>query len=345
MTTNPGVLETRELAVGYRTRRGRRAVLEHVELSVAPGDFVCVIGPNGIGKSTLLRTLGGMQPALSGTVVIGGEPLETLSAPELARRLAVVLTDRVTVDALSARRIVELGRYPHSDWIGRIGPRDRDVVEWAMASAGAAHLAGRDFSQLSDGEQQRVLVARALAQEPVLLLLDEPTAFLDVSSRVELMGLLRSITRQSGVSAIASTHDLELALRTADVLWLIMPGGEVVVGSPEDVIVSGALARAFEGRQIRFLPEERTFRWRSAGHGAARVSGTGLPASMARAVLEREGYTVVVDGTTAVDVDVVMTEGGWQLSAGTRSAAGTGFRALAAAIRRLDHVPADGASA
>src|SRR4029079_982164 len=239
-----------------------------------------------------------MQPPLWGSVELGGHALESLSGSDLARRLGVVLTDRVAVESLRVRQIVELGRYPHSGWLGGLNARDEAVVSWALDAVGAAHLSDRDFGRISDGERQRVMVARALAQEPVLLMLDEPTAFLDVPSRVELMALLRRLTRASARAVVVSTHDLDLALRTADLIWLLLPGGEVVTGAPEDVTVSGAIAAAFEGRQIRFHPEERSFRWLTGERGSARVSGTGLRADMVRAVLEREGYTCVRDGST-----------------------------------------------
>ena len=206
-----------------------------------------------------------MQPALWGAVELGGTALELLSASDLARRLGVVLTERIAVESLRAEQIVELGRYPHSGWLGGLSDRDHEVVSWAIEAVGANHLADRDFARMSDGERQRVMVARALAQEPVLLVLDEPTAFLDVPSRVELMGLLRQLTRSGSLAVIVSTHDLELALRTADVVWLLIPGGEVITGAPEDVILSGGIATAFEGRQIRFHPARTQ---RSAGSPA-----------------------------------------------------------------------------
>jgi len=327
-------LRTRDLAVGYRSRRERRAVLERVSVSVAPGELVCLLGPNGIGKSTLMRTLGRMQPPLWGTVELGGRPLESLSASDLARRLGVVLTERVAVESLRVRQIVELGRYPHSGWFGGLDERDRAVVSWALDAVGAAHLADRDFARISDGERQRVMVARALAQEPVLLMLDEPTAFLDVPSRVELMGLLRRLTRENALAVVVSTHDLELALRTADVVWLLLPGGEVVTGAPEDVTGSGAIAAAFEGRQIRFHPEERSFRWLTVERGQAAVRGHGLRGEMARAVLEREGYGVV-RGDAPAGVIVRIDDERWTVSAGGTQASGDTFRALAACVRAL----------
>jgi iron complex transport system ATP-binding protein len=212
---------------------------------------------------------------------------------------------------------------------------DHDVVSWAIDAVGAAHLADRDFARISDGERQRVMVARALAQEPVLLMLDEPTAFLDVPARVELMGLLRRLTRESDLAVVVTTHDLELALRTADVLWLLMPGGEVITGAPEDVIVAGAIARAFEGRRIRFHPQERSFRWLTGERGYAVVRGQGLRAEMVKAVLEREGYAVVSNGarpSVAVAIDDVR----WTASApdeGSDAVNGETFRALAAWLR------------
>jgi iron complex transport system ATP-binding protein len=196
------------------------------------------------------------------------------------------------------------------------------------------HLADRDFSRISDGERQRVMVARALAQEPVLLMLDEPTAFLDVPSRVELMGLLRRLTRESPLAVVLSTHDLELALRTADVIWLLLPGGDVVTGAPEDIMASGAISSAFEGRQIRFHPEERCFRWLTGECGSARITGNGLRAEMVRVVLEREGYTSVVDDRQA-RLAVHVDDEKWTVSVDGVNVTGDTFRALAAQIRSI----------
>ena len=325
-------LRTRDLAVGYRTRRGRRAVLEHVNLTVRPGEIVCLLGPNGIGKSTLLRTLAKMQPALWGGIELGGTDLRSITPIELARRLGVVLTERVAVEALPVRRIVELGRYPHSGWFGRLTDRDREAVDWAIDAVGVRHLADRDFNRLSDGERQRVMIGRALAQEPVLLVLDEPTAFLDVPSRVELMGLLRQLTREGPLAVVVSTHDLELALRTADVIWLVTPGGELVTGAPEDIVLAGAFGQAFEGRRIRFDPEARSFRLLTGSCGDAVVHGSGLRAVLATAVLEREGYAVT-KGTIGCTLAVQTHDSGWRVTANDTERSGADFASLAAFLR------------
>ena len=166
--------------------------------------------------------------------------------------------------------------------VGGLTVRDREAVSWAIDAVGATHLpiATSPSCRMASGNASW---SRALAQEPVLLILDEPTAF-STPSRVELMGLLRRLTREGPLAVIVSTHGLELALRTADVVWLLLPGGEVTTGAPEDVILSGGIATAFEGRQIRFHPEERGFRWLAGDRGTAAVRGDGLSAAMARAV-------------------------------------------------------------
>jgi iron complex transport system ATP-binding protein len=330
----PVALRTRDLAIGYQTRWTRHSLIERINLVVEGGELVGLLGANGIGKSTLLRTLARMQPALRGTIELGGADLRSVTPAQLARCLGVVLTERVAIDALPARRIVELGRYPHSGWFGRLNDGDHRVVDWAIDAVGMRHLAERDFSRLSDGERQRVMIARALAQEPVLLILDEPTAFLDLPSRVELMSLLRQLTRDGGLAVVLSTHDLELALRTADAIWLMMPDGDLVTGAPEDVIVSGGIARAFEGRHIRFHDEERSFRWQGSNRGKATVNGTGLQAAMAKAVLEREGYAIVAEGTWNGALSVETGATGWVARADDGKWGGADFASLATFLRK-----------
>lgn len=330
---SPVALRTCNLSVGYQTRWQRQAVLERVNLQALPGELVCLLGPNGIGKSTLLRTLTRMQRPLSGTVELGGVDIQWITPFDLARRVGVVLTERVAVEALPARRVVEFGRYPHVGWLGRLTAHDHAVVDWALEAVGVRHLAVRDLRHLSDGERQRVMIARALAQEPDLLVLDEPTAFLDVPSRVEMMGLLRHLTRVRRVAVVVSTHDLELALRTADLIWLVLPGGDVTTGAPEDVALSGAISKAFGGDRIRFHPEERAFRLVIGEHGTALVTGRGLPAAMARAVLEREGYVVATDGGHTGTVSVKVDDMGWRLAIGSGEWSGRDFASLATCLR------------
>jgi iron complex transport system ATP-binding protein len=238
-------LRTIDLAVGYQSRHARRVVLDRLNLSLRPGELVCLLGPNGSGKSTLLRTLAGMQPPMSGFVEIGGCDVRRMKEADLARRLAVVLTERPMVGALTGLDVVELGRYPYAGWFGRLSERDHLLVDRALEAAGAGHLATVDFGKLSDGERQRIMIARALAQEPAVLVMDEPSAFLDVSSRIELMALVRRIVQDERLAVVLSTHDLEPALRAADVVWLIMPGGRLLAGAATAVVAEGLVEAAF----------------------------------------------------------------------------------------------------
>lgn len=243
------LLEARKLAIGYRAGGRERVLDADLNLELHSGELICLVGPNGAGKSTLLRTLAGMQAPLAGEVLLEGQPLRTFSSLERARRIAVVLTAPVDVDYMTAWEIAALGRYPHTGISGRLGGHDEDVVNWALRATGAEELAPRPLRSLSDGERQKVMIARGLAQEPAVLLLDEPTAFLDLTHRVETMRLLR-VLAESGVygqplGVLLSTHELDLSLRTADQMWLLRAGKPLQAGSPADLRESGALRAAF----------------------------------------------------------------------------------------------------
>jgi len=333
-------LRATSLTIGYSGKRNKNVVLERVHLQASSGELVCLLGPNGIGKSTLLRTLSKVQPALSGEVEIEGVSLQRLNRSELARRVGVVLTERPIIGALPAYRLVELGRYPHVNWLGQLTAHDHEVVEWAIDAVSARHLAARDTNTLSDGERQRFMIARALAQEPSILLLDEPTAFLDVAARAELMGLLRRLARQEHLAIVVSTHDLELALRTADRVWVILPDRQLYTGAPEDMILKGCIQAAFPAETIHFLPLDRTFRPVIPARGYASVGGAGLTAGLAEAVLEREGFKVVSDASDSLKVFV--SQGArWEAVILGNHAAGEGFAALAKFLRDLPEIVPD----
>lgn len=285
------VLTTQNLAVGYH--RPRRVVAGEIDLSLMRGEFVCLLGPNGAGKSTLIRTLAGMQPPLDGRISLMGKALAALSATDIARTLSVVLTDRIGVGIALARDLVALGRYPHTNWIGRLTDEDERAVSWAIQAAGAMHLAHRNVAELSDGERQKVMIARALAQQPDLLILDEPTAFLDLPRRVEIMALLRKLAHATGKAILLSTHDLDLALRCADRICLLPIDGAMQTGAPEDLILNGAYERAFQSEGVRFDADTGALVLTAQrGHSAVSVSGQGRVASWTKHALERAGFRV-----------------------------------------------------
>lgn len=254
------MLELDRLVAGYSGPRGE--VVAATSLTLSPGAFVCVIGRNGAGKSTLMRTISGLQQALSGRVSLDGRLVADMGPRERARAIAVVTTDRVSSPGLTARDVVEFGRQPHTDWRGRLNAEDHAIVAHAMAEAGASPFAPNPFDSLSDGERQRVMIARALAQSARLLVLDEITAFLDLPGRVEIMALLRRHAEAAGGIVLLSSHDLELSLELAQELWIV-DGGRLVSGTPAKLVDGGVIAGAFDTTDVRFDTAARQFRMRS----------------------------------------------------------------------------------
>jgi len=333
------VLQADGLAVGYAPpRKTPRIVLNEVQIALRGGELVCLIGPNGAGKSTLMRTLAGMQSPLAGRVRLMDADVTTLTPAERARHLAVVLTERLDVGILSAYELVALGRYPYTDWLGGLTETDHAAIQRALAAVGAVELAGRDVNELSDGERQKVLIARALAQEPALLLLDEPTAFLDLPRRAEVMTMLRGLTRTTGCAILLSTHDLDLALRTADRIWLLPAGGPLHQGAPEDLVLSGAFEAAFRAEGIQFDAYTGAFRGSVQPAGIVAVEGDGLPALWTTRALEREGFCVVNAGQS-VPLTVRVTDSGgaphWQVRRGDFQRECDSLYALTQTLREL----------
>ncbi|GEL21268.1 hypothetical protein PSU4_02220 [Pseudonocardia sulfidoxydans NBRC 16205] len=294
-----GGLSVEDLAVGYRGT----AVLHGLTARAEPGELTVLLGPNGAGKSTLLRTLAGLQRPLTGTIRLGDADLLAMPAADRAVQLAVVLTDRVDPGLLTGRELVALGRHPHTGARGRLRPADEAAIEAAVRAVGAGHLAARRVAELSDGERQRILTARALAQDPALLLLDEPSAFLDVSSRVALLGLLRTLARDRGIAVVVSTHDLELVLRLADHVWLVDPAGGLCSGPPEELVADGAVAAVFDTAGLAFDPVTGTFAVADdTDRRAVVVAGQPHRALIGR-VLARHGWSATVDGPAEAEIE------------------------------------------
>ena len=217
MTPAMTAITTNRLTVGYRGHR----VVEDISLSLPCGRLVCLLGPNGAGKSTLLRTLCGFQPPIEGTVTISGSDITTMSADEVARLVSVVLTDRPLTPSLTAAEMVGMGRAPYTGFWGRLSDDDRRLVSEAMQTVGIDSLATRRMGRLSDGERQKVMIAKALAQHTPVIVLDEPTAFLDYPSKVAVMKTLARLAHDEGKTILMSTHDLELAAQLGDELMKI----------------------------------------------------------------------------------------------------------------------------
>jgi iron complex transport system ATP-binding protein len=226
-------LEIQHLDIGYRSGGRCRVVLTDATASLRGGELVCLVGRNGSGKSTLLRTLAGLQAPLGGSLLLDGTPLADLDATDLARRMGIVTTARPDLPQTTVRELVTYGRLPYTDTLGRPTPLDRQVADWAMAQTGLLPLADRRVATLSDGEQQKALIAKTLAQGTDFILLDEPSAFLDYAGRRALMRLLQRLAHEAHKAILLSTHDLELAARTADTIWHL-EGGRLRLLAPHD---------------------------------------------------------------------------------------------------------------
>ena len=256
-------IELKALTTGYRSKRGEHVVSKQITATLQAGELTCLLGPNGAGKSTLLRTLAAFQPPLSGEMLLDGQLLQEYTAQQLAMRIGVVLTERPSIKGMRVREMVAMGRSPYTGFWGGLKSEDEKAVDEAIAQVGIRNLERRQVDTLSDGERQKVMIAKALAQQTPIIFLDEPTAFLDFPSKVEMLLLLRRLAREMQKTVFLSTHDIELALQTADRLWLMgRDTEELIIGTPRELAATGALPRFFSGPGIVFAAEALRFKIR-----------------------------------------------------------------------------------
>lgn len=248
------MIELRNLTTGY----GRRAVATGLNAALRPGRLTCLLGPNGVGKSTLLRTLCGFQPPLGGQILIGGKDTAGMTRKEMSRIIGVVLTERPDVADMRAAEMVAMGRTPYTGFWGTLRAEDARHVDEALRLVGIEALADRMVHTLSDGERQKVMIAKALAQDTPLILLDEPTAFLDFPSKVETLRLLRRLAHEAGKTVFLSTHDLEMAIQLADDLWLLSAEG-LTHGPADALSANGTLERFAATDGLRFDAVRKVF--------------------------------------------------------------------------------------
>lgn len=253
------VLAAVDLAVGHRKGRKTVTVRAGVNVSFPAGQLVGLVGPNGSGKSTLLKTLAGLLSPLAGTVQLGEQRLEDFLAPELARRISVVLTDGTASPHLRVGELVALGRHPYTDWTGRAAPADREAINQALSLTQLTELVGHPFGTLSDGQRQRVLIARAVAQDTPLILMDEPTTHLDLHHTATVFTLLQRLTREYDKTVVFATHELEFSLQRCDQL-LVLEAEGYSMGTPQELITAGVFQRLFPSDEIVFDAATRRFR-------------------------------------------------------------------------------------
>lgn len=295
------------LTTGYNLPKGgRKEISRDLNAALHSGELTCLLGQNGAGKSTLLRTLSGFLPPLSGEILIEDKPLGSYTAPELAKVAGVVLTERIAVNNMTVTELVGMGRSPYTGFWGRLTAADKRIVNGAMETVGIMDLRNRMMQTLSDGERQKVMIAKALAQETAIIFLDEPTAFLDYPSKVDLMQLLRKLASDCDKTIFLSTHDLELALQIADRVWLLSKHHGMESGVPEDLALSGAMEKFFSRRGVGFDRVSGLFRILSDPSGVIAVEGEGIRAAMVRKALGRIGLQT--SGHTDDEAKVTVTD-------------------------------------
>ena len=296
-------LKVENLTLGYPQRHApTRLLVECLSLAAPEGELIALLGRNGVGKSTLLRVLAGVRKPLDGRVTMGGEDVAALAAAEKARRIAFVTTEPVTVAHLRVHEVVAMGRAPYTGWFGSLTEADERMVAESLERVGMAAFHDKTLDSLSDGERQRVMISRALAQDTPLVLLDEPTAFLDLPNRYQIALLLRDLAHETGKTILYSSHDLSTALELCDTLWVMTPRG-VAAGAPEDMLFSGMLEGMFEGTPLTLTPQG-TVQLKRITRGTLRVAADVEPAvaRMVERTATRCGYEVVENERREADV-------------------------------------------
>jgi iron complex transport system ATP-binding protein len=308
------ILSLDSLKIGYGSGKNENVLLPPLVAGAKRGELIAVIGRNGIGKSTLLRTLTGLQQPLGGDITIGGKNIREYSRMELAQNVGYISTEIIKVNNMSVYDLVALGRYPHTNWTGKIEADDHDVIMDALEKTSMVSFGRKFVSELSDGERQKAMIARILAQDTGIMIMDEPTAFLDVASKYEILHLMRMLSGNGHKTIIFSTHDLQMAISQSDKVWLILDN-KMIEGAPEDLMIAGAFDHLFNSSTVLFNSEDGTFSFRSDTRGSIFIEGQGKYRHWTEKAINRAGFTVSKEKTLPYVVIPSGSNSQWQLSA------------------------------
>lgn len=304
------ILTTKNLSIGYSKKEKTDIIQSGLDLQLKAGELVCLIGPNGSGKSTLLRTLTGLQKPLAGSTFIDGNDITKIKQNEKALLLSLVLTERVDIENATVYNLVSLGRHPHSDWWGNITTEEDTIIRESIEMVHMDHKIYQNINELSDGERQRAMIAKALAQDTPIIMLDEPTAHLDLPNRVEIMLLLHKLAHKTQKAILLSTHELDLALQAADRIWLISSEYGIECGVPEDLVFNGSFTRTFKSKSYYFNAANGNFSLNYPMSKRVWVTGDKTRMYWTLRALARAGYMVVQDAS----VNILVTDSGWSLN-------------------------------
>ena len=316
--SSTNLLYTTDLGIGYSEKNNQKLLHRNLNLALKPGELICMMGPNGAGKSTLIKTLAGFIKVQEGNAFINDKSIKSLKEKELSLMVSVVLTEKLTIEDFTVRQLVSLGRYPYTGFFGRLSEEDEKITDQAIADTGLELFSDRKLSQLSDGEKQKAMIAKALAQETPIMILDEPTAFLDLPGRIEIMRLLRHLAVDKNKGILVTTHDLEQTLRFADKLWLIAQGKEMVCGIPEDLLLQGYIESFFAREGILFDNNTGCFKADEEFSEGVHIIGKGLTSYWVKNALERNGFKPERNNLANIHIEITSDEKPEYIINGTR---------------------------
>jgi iron complex transport system ATP-binding protein len=310
------ILSIRKLRIGYHSGKSEKCLLPPLTMNAYEGELIAIIGKNGIGKSTLLRTITGLQPSLGGDIVYSGYSIKKYSRIELARKIGYISTEQVKVSNMSVYDLVSLGRFPYTNWFGKIDSENHKHIMDALHLCSMTAFSSRLVSELSDGERQRAMIARLLAQDTGVMVMDEPTAFLDIGSKYEILHLLSRLAHEKSKTIIYSTHDLHLATGLSDSIWFIL-GNRLISGAPEDLMIEGVFEDLFHNSPVRFNADDGTFSFKDKVRGNVCLKGDGRCRYWTEMALNRAGFSVAKDTedsglkiTAVSDTEFILTTPG-----------------------------------
>ena len=312
-------LQLNRVSIGYRTPGDPHIIQSDLTLTAREGELIALIGKNGCGKSTLLRSIASLQPIFSGSILLNGNEIHSLTPRKRARLLSVVLTGQEPVASFTVRELIAIGRDPYTGWLGSLTDEDREVIDRAIAMTSLMGFGERNIHELSDGERQRVFIARALAQDTPLILLDEPTSHLDLPNRIHILLLLQKLARETGKTIFISTHELETAMQVADKLWLMEKEKGIVVGAPEDLVLNGSFDKVFRHPSYEFDKEYGSFVVQKQLDKEITTEvqhPAGLMARWTTKALSRKGWHITDDAPLRLIVDEAQNQ--WVVTSGER---------------------------
>jgi iron complex transport system ATP-binding protein len=304
------VIDLKDLSIGYQKGKEQLCILKDLNAVLHKGELVCLVGENGVGKSTLLRSISGVQHPLSGKILINQKPLKAFSSLELAKTISLVLTDRIYAGNLTVREIVALGRHPYTNWLGNLDKEDYIKVDWSLEITGTQHLQDQLIGELSDGQFQKTLIARALAQDSDIIILDEPTAHLDLTNKIIILKLLKDLASNTGKSILMATHELELSLQIADNIWMAFKNDLLVAGTPEDLVLNGSFNKMINHESIHFDDSHGRFIIKNKTDKFYALAGEKVVHFLTRNALHRNGWAIT-DDTVNVSIQITKVKSGF----------------------------------